>query len=136
MANLVTNKAKFDIMKNDLSAVTLKVMLLTSSYTPAATHNFVSDCVANELSGAGYARKTLASVTITEDDTNGVAYLDAADVTWTAINAGTAKYIALFRSTGVDSTSPLYGVIDITSLVTNGSDVTITWPATGILQLG
>lgn len=56
----------------DLANDTIKVMLLTSSYTPDLDHDFVDDVSANEVSGTGYTAggATLASKAITDDDAN------------------------------------------------------------------
>lgn len=143
MANVVYNRAKKNLMDGtiDLDTSAIKVLLVTSAYTPDADHNFVSQVSANELvnvSGTGYARKTLSSKTVTQDDTNNLAYFDAADLSYTAINAGTAKAAIVFYDTGSDATAVLIAYIDQgfgAGVATNGSDLTLTWPATGILKL-
>lgn len=125
----------------DLGADTIQVMLVTSSYTPNADHDFIdlggSDAVSAELSGSGYSRKTLASKSISEDDTNDRAEFDAADVTWSSIDAGTAAAAVVFKSTGVDTTSVIIAYIDTGGfpITTNGGDLTVTWNAEGIIQL-
>lgn len=136
MANSVTNKAKYELATGDanLDAADLRVLLLTSSGAPTADTNFVSDIVANELSVSGYARATLASESVTEDDTNDFAYLDAADPVFSALVAGqTIGWACLFRHTGADATAPVYCNYDVTDTPTNGGDVTIQFatPANG-----
>jgi hypothetical protein len=83
MANLVTNKLKFRLLSGsvNLSSAVQKLMLLKSG-TPNADDNFVADITpgTNELSVAGYARVTLTTKSVTEDDTNDFAYMDADDV--------------------------------------------------------
>lgn len=140
MANVVTNKCKYELFTGDanLDAATLKVMLIKSG-TPDADTNFVSDIVAGELTVGGYARQTLAGQTITEDDTNDFAYLDATDPVFTALVAGeTITWAVLFRSTGVDATSPVYAAYDVTDTPTNGGNVTIQFdtPANGACLKG
>ena len=136
MANSVTNKCKFELATGDanLDAADMRCLLLTTAGAPTADTNFVNDIVANEVSVGGYARQTLTGETVTEDDTNDFAYLDANDATFTALVAGqTIGWAILFRHTGSDATAPVYGNYDVTDTPTNGSDVTIVWatPANG-----
>lgn len=137
MANLVTNKCKYELFTGDanLDAATLKVLLLKSS-TPDPDTNFVSDLTpaSNEISVAGYSRQTLGGVTVTEDDTNDFAYLDATDPTFTALAAGqTVTWAILFRFVTVDADSPVYAAYDVTDTPTNGGDIGIQFaaPASG-----
>lgn len=123
----------------NLSSDTLKAMLVGSTYTANADHDYVNPSVyQTELSGTGYAggyggsgRKTIASKTFTEDDTNDRANFNATATTWTAINAGTAAAVVIIREragTG-DTMSELIAYIDTGGfpVVTNGGDLTITW---------
>lgn len=122
----------------DLDNDTIRVALVTSSYTPNIdTHDFFDDVSSYQLSGTGYTAggATLASKTVTQDDTDNEGVFDAADVTWTAINAGTAAYAVLYKDTGTESSSPLIGYIDMGSKATNGGDLTIQFNAEGILNL-
>lgn len=138
------NKGKTLILDGSLSLLsdTIKVMLVTSSYSFNADDHFANTPAANELSGTGYAggfagsgRKTLASKAVTENDTSDRAEFDAADVTWTAISAGTAAAVILLKEITNDAASPIIAYIAFTAVVTNGGDLTLQWDATGILQL-
>jgi hypothetical protein len=120
---------------------TIKVMLVTSGYTFNRDHDFAS-AVSSELSGTGYVggfggsgRKTLASKTITEDDTNDRAVYDAADSVWTAINAGTAAGAIIIKEGTSDADTELICFLDGASVVTNGGDVTLVYPSTGAFYL-
>lgn len=145
MASTTTNKLRQLLLNNgiDLLADTLKVALLSTAYTPNPDHDFFSSASANELSGTGYTggfggsgRKTLASKAVTKDDAADVAYLDAADVTWTAINAGTVGFLAIIKEVTSDADSPLLCIVDVSpDVATNGGDYTITWAADGIFKL-
>ena len=151
MAALVYNRAKKEIMDGtiDLLTDTLKIMLVTSSYVADTDHDFVDEAGANdpidhELSGSGYTagfggsgRKTLSSNAVSEDDANDRAeFDDTADITWTAINAGTAAAAILYKHNTSDTDSVLIAYIDTGGfpVVTNGGDLTIQWNAEGILQ--
>jgi len=141
MANLITNKFKFEAFTGDanLDAADLRCLLLTTAGAPTADTNFVSDIVANEVTVGGYARQTLTGETVTEDDTNDFAYLDANDPSFTALVAGeTVGWTILYRHTGADATAPVYAAYDITDTPTNGSNIDITWntPANGGLIKG
>lgn len=121
---------------------TIKVVLLSPSYTFSTGHQFISDVVANELSGTGYAggfagagRKALASKTIVKDTVGHTAYFDAADLTWTAINAGTIGWAILVKEITNDASSKLIAVLDPSDFTTVGADVTLQFAANGLLVL-
>lgn len=146
MASFMTNKGKFELINR--AAVTSQIWRLLLVNTPpanagtAADLNFVSQVTSLELSGTGYARVTLASPAVTEDDTNDYAKITATNPgTYTAINAGTIAGAWVFlRTSGggsdIDATDPLVCFLDCTDLVTNGGDVTLSFDATnGILTL-
>jgi hypothetical protein len=144
MSSMLTNRGMHSILSGtvDLTADTIKVMLLDSTFTPLATHNFVSEISSDELTGSGYVagfagsgRKTLASKTFTEDDTDGVVTFDAADLTWAAINAGTAKYAAIIKEITNDAASLVIGYVEFTPRVTNGSSLVVSWSTAGIFRI-
>lgn len=143
MASGFTNKGKHGVLGGtiDLLNDTIKVMLVSATTNVNADLNFVTTIAANELSGTGYTggfggsgRKTLASKTVTEDDTNDLAYFDAADTTWTGIDAGTAVMALLIKEVTNDADSIVIGWVDITDTATNTGDLTIVWAATGLLR--
>lgn len=148
MASLTSNKLRALLLNAGINLLsdTIKVMLVSSAYTPDKDHNFVSSITggtSKELSGTGYTagfggsgRKTLAGKAVTQDDTNDVAYFDANDVTWTAINAGTAAYAVVLKEVTDDTASPILCVVDVSpDVATNGGDYTITWAADGVFKL-
>ena len=68
----------------DLDSDTIKIMLVTSSYTPDfGAHDFKAD-VTNEVSGTGYTAggNTLGSLALTQ--TSGTIKFDAADTSWSS----------------------------------------------------
>jgi hypothetical protein len=152
MASLTTNKLRTLLLRGasgspalNLLSDTIKVMLVGSGYTPNKDDNFVAAITggtSKELSGTGYTggfggsgRKTLASKAVTQDDANDVAYFDAADLTWSAIDAGTVAYLAVIKEVTSDADSPLLAIVDVTEVVTNGGDYTVTWAADGLFKL-
>jgi hypothetical protein len=122
----------------DFDSDTIKVALLTSSYTPDQdAHDYFNDVSTYEVSGTGYTAggNTLASKTATYDAGTNVIVLDAADTTWSSSTI-TARYAVVYDSTGTAATSALIGYVDFGSdqSSTNGN-FTITWDATGIVRI-
>jgi len=122
----------------DFDTDTIKVALVSSSYTPDQdAHDYFNDVSTYEVSGTGYTAggNTLASKTATYDSANNVIVLDAADTTW-ASSTITARYAIVYDSTGTSSTSALIGYVDFGSdqSSTNGN-FTITWDSTGIVRI-
>ena len=144
MASAFSTATKVDILTEYLSGRTLKVMLLDTSYTPDPDHSFASSLTSAEIDVTGYtrgfgnsARKTLASVSITADNTNNVAVLDAADLTWGSAGGTTdddVAYVAIIEEVTSDADSPIWCVLDNADVTTNGFDLTVAWPANGILR--
>jgi len=141
MASLIYNDFKESIMNGsiDLDTDTIKVALVTSSYTPDQdAHDFFDD-VTNEVSGTGYTAggATLASKTVTQDNTNNRGVFDAADTSWTNTSIASIRGAVIYKSTGTASTSRLIAYIDFATdyAVINGT-FQITWHADGILYIG
>ena len=115
---------------------TLKVALVTSSYTPDQTnHDFWNDASANEVSGTNYTAGGIALGTKVVSTTGHVTTFTAASITWTQSGAGfvTARYAILYNDTGTSSTSALVAFADLT--VNRGNvtgDLTFQFP-TGLL---
>lgn len=139
MASVVYNAAKRELMNGglDLDTNTLKIMLVTSAYTPNIdTHEFRSS-VTNEVSGTGYTAggATLASLSVTANTTSDAGVFDAADVTWTSSTI-TARGAVIYKSTGNAATDTLLCYIDFGSDQSSSSgDFTIQFSANGILTL-
>jgi hypothetical protein len=115
----------------DLANDTIKVALVTSSYTFSAAHDFFDD-ITNELSTTGgytAGGATIASPTIS----SGV--FDAADTSWTSATFTCAGAV-VYKSTGTAGTSPLIGFIDFDGNQ-EPADQTfkIVWNAGGIISI-
>ena len=123
----------------DWDSDTIKVALLTSSYTPNQdTHDYFDDVSTYEVTGTGYTTggNTLSSKTVTYDGTNNVVILDAADVTWSSSTI-TARYAVVYDDAGASAgAKALIGYVDFGSdqSSTNGN-FTITWDSTGIVRI-
>lgn len=122
----------------NLTTDTIKVALLTSSYTPnLATDTYWGDINANESSGTGYTARgqNLTSPTVTVDG-SGRGVFGAANTSWASSTIANARYAAIYKDTGTNSTSALIAVIDFGSAQsTNGDTFTIQWNASGIFYL-
>jgi len=154
MANGVYNRGFYIWSQVNSTSVAWQVMLVTTGYVFNQDHNFVN---ANTSSGSlgepkvyestvgGYARQALASLTLNEDDTNEFSYLDANDVTFSALVAGNTiggaviyRYSSSGGTTG-DSGQDLLAFYDVTDTPTNGGDISIVWASSsagGVLRVG
>ena len=116
----------------------VKVALTTSSYTvDIDTHDFFDD-ITNEVSGTGYTAggQSLATKSVTQDNTNDRGVFDAADVTW-ASSTITARYGILYFNTGTASTSPLICQYDFGSdQSSSNGNFSIQWNSSGVFAIG
>lgn len=151
MTAFVYNRAAKEMWDNTIALLvdTIKIGLSTSTHVPNRDDDFLdiagtTDFTAGELTGTGYTsgfngagRKALASKTIVEDDTNDRAEFSCANITWTAINAGTAAQATVMKEITNDGASKLIANIDSGGFpkTTNGGDLTITVDAEGLIQL-
>jgi hypothetical protein len=120
----------------NLSTATVKVMLLGTAYVPNKDHEFVSDIVANEISGTGYVggfggsgRKALANKTFTKDDALDEARFDADNPTWPGADFGTVGYAALVIEDTNDASSPVLAILDCEDKLTSGGTLTLDFGA-------
>lgn len=157
MGNLVFNTGKLRLIGGaagaiDLLANTIKVMALETDDDPDdPDEEFIAGVLGAgdgvEVTSTGYTggfggagRLTLASKTLAVDQANDRAEFDAADITWTSISqAASETWSALMMVKEItnDAASPVIHKIDTATglpLTPNGSDITVTWNAEGILQ--
>ena len=123
----------------DWDGDTIKVALLTNSYTPDQdAHNYLDDVIANEVSGTGYTAggNTLANKTNNYNSATNVIVLDADDTTWSSSTI-TARYAVVYDATpATNATRPLIGYVDFGSdQSSSNGNFTITWDATGIVRI-
>ena len=140
MADVIFNSFKRDIMNGaiDLDTDTIKVMLVTSSYTPDQDTHDKRDDVTNEVSGTGYSAggSALANKAVTADNTDNEGVFDADDLTWSSSTI-TARGAVLYKSRGgASSADELICYIDFGSdKISSAGNFTITWDAEGIINL-
>jgi hypothetical protein len=123
----------------DWDTDTIKVALLTNSYTPDQdAHNYLDDVVSFEVTGTGYTAggNTLANKTNTYNSSTNVIVLDADDTTWSSSTI-TARYAVIYdASPATNATRPLIGYVDFGSdQSSSNGNFTITWDATGIVRI-
>lgn len=140
MASGVYNRGKAILGGKSVTAgphvwgtTTVGVILVTTTYTPNADHNFVSD-LTNELSGGGYARLTaIGSQSITEDDANDRTEYVGAKVTFPSLGAaaGTPKYAIVYDRTGAsDAARELLAWVDLGAApAPDGNNYEVRWNA-------
>ena len=127
------------------TGATLKLMLVTSAYTPAVTHQYVSSASSAEISTTNYTggyggggRKTLSGLSVTVDTTNHRAYLTFSPATWTALGTTsgptTAYAVLIIETGGSDSTALIVGVMDCANSCL-GQDFTVSPSATGLVLI-
>ena len=140
MASVLYNSFKRDVQNGaiDMDTDTIKVMLVTSTYSPNIdTHTKRSD-ITNEVSGTGYTAggAALANKTVTADNTNDRGVFDADDTSWTTATI-TARGAVLYKSRGgAASADELICYVDFTSDYTSTAGTfLITWSSSGIIYL-
>ncbi|MFJ6305049.1 hypothetical protein [Streptomyces althioticus] len=112
----------------DLMNDTIKVALVTSSYTPNRdTHDEWAGVSSFEMSGSGYTAggQALNSKTITYSNSDDWWTFDAADSSWSGVTAS-FRYAVIYDDTA--SGKPLIGIVDFGSTQTAvNQDMTIKW---------
>lgn len=117
---------------------TVKAQLTVSTYAlDKEAHDNLSDVSASKVSGT--TDQTVALSDPAEDATNNQVELDssAASVTYSAVASGTTGEVIVYKDSGVAGTSTLISYNDFSGgdITANGSDITVTWNADGILAL-
>lgn len=129
---LLFNDALTSIVKGEIDYLNDTIVVALYSAAPDIDADTYLSDLTGEITGGGYVRKTLASKTVTTDDTNNRTIADAADVQWTGLT-NSFRYIVVAQSTGVDSTSRVIAYHDLgsTQTLVNGT-YDITWPTSGV----
>lgn len=118
ISSTASNHYKFQLASGnvDFDADVFKVILMNTTFAfDKDAHATLSDVTSDQLAtGGGYTQdsKTLANVSITEDDTNDKASVTWDDVTWTATVGGIPATGAaiIYDDTAADDT--VIGCID------------------------
>jgi hypothetical protein len=140
MADVIYNSFKRDIGNGsiDWDTDTIKVMLVTSAYTPDQDAHTKRSDITNEVVGTGYTSggAALAGATVVADNTGNRGIYDANDTSWSTATI-TARAAVLYKSRGgAASADELIMYSDFGSDKTStGGTFLITWNSTGILTL-
>lgn len=140
MASVLYNAGRTALVNGgvDWDTHTIKVALVTSSYTPDVdTHENYDDLTNEVANGNGYTTggATLGSASIAADNTANRAKLDGADVSWTSATI-TARAAVIYRDTGTPSTSTLIAYVDFgEDKTSSGGTFLITWSSDGTIQV-
>jgi hypothetical protein len=140
MADVIYNSFKRDIMNGalDLDTDTIKVMLVTSSYTADQDAHTKRSDITNEVVGTGYTAggASLATKVVSADNTDNEGVFDADDVSWTTSTI-TARGAVLYKSRGgASSADELICYLDFgADKVSTAGTFTISWNAEGIINL-
>jgi len=137
MASNLYNNGLYGLLSGSLDYLTdtVQVMLISGSYSFHQSQSYVSEVSSFEASGTGYERKTLASKTITLNTGSNSVNYDAANPTYTALDAGDIASAVLFVSASTENSSSLIANVDFDDLTTNGSDVELQFSASGIFAV-
>lgn len=141
MASLIYNVARTGLVNGDINLVTdtLKIILVSSTYTPDIdAHQFYSQITNEIVTGGGYTAGgvALTGQAVITDLSNDRAALDANDVTWASATITAARAAVIYKDTGTPATSKLITYIDFgADKSSSGGDFTLAWDVTGILRL-
>lgn len=140
MADVIYNSFKQKIMDGsiDLDTDTIRVALVTSSYTPDQdSHEDYADITNEVANGNGYTTEgeQIGGAAVTKDNTDNEGVFDGNDVTWAASTI-TARGAIVYKDSGTAGTSWFICYLDFGSDQSSSSgDFTIQWNAEGILNL-
>lgn len=116
----------------------IRALLLKSTAVPTVEMDFVSDIIAGaqELTVTGYARKTLAGLTRTVDDTNDWQKLSHDVIAWTGLSGAdqTAGWLVLYEHNAADSAATLMVIYDIANIALGTTNTAVSYgpPTNGI----
>lgn len=130
MASKAHNGLK-DWLLDQLASADLRALLVVGT-EPDADDSFVSDITEHP----DRVRVALTNVTVTRDDVNDRASLTCDPIVFSGVsNATEVIGLEIYIHTGNDATSTLVQFHDTTNLTPDGTDITFTPAAGGIVRL-
>jgi hypothetical protein len=123
--------ARGEILWKASAGDTIRVCLLKDDYSPSlSTHEFFSDLGSNVVGNSGGTSRASCPQLTLADPSAGICNANNATITAVPGAAGLCSYIAIFKDSGVDGTSPLIALIDTATglpVTPNGGDITLAW---------
>lgn len=140
MASALYNSAKRDLMNGalDLDTDTIKIMLVTSSYTQDIDAHDKRDDITNEVSGTGYTATgaSLASKVVSADNTDNEGVFDADDLTWSTATITARGAVAYKSRGGASSADELLCYFDFAAdKSSSAGNFTLQWNSEGLVNL-
>jgi len=128
---ILTAAASISLNVNDATDGPFVALIDTGTYTYSAAHDFESDLSGKVGTDQRITTPTVAAAT---------GLFDGDNVTFTAVSGATVEALVVYRhNAGANTTWKLvfYEDTGVTGLpvTPNGGDITITWNASGILQI-
>ena len=128
----------------DLTGTSVTVCLVDGTFALTATDQYLGDGTLGEVSATGYTgghgnagRRTITGITATLGASGITVYWDGADpTTWSSVASGATINGAVLHVQGAsdDTTAKIIAFYDLTDTPTNGSDITLSWNASGFLK--
>ena len=123
----------------DMESDTIKLALITDSYTLDEDGHTHFDDITNEVTGTGYTAGgiVISNITVTVDNTDDKAYISADNPEWDSVTFDTpARGAILYKDTGTASTSPLIMEIAFTAdQDPQDVDFVVAWDPDGIFDI-
>lgn len=135
MASNVYNKGVLKLLNGTIDYLNdnIAIMIMDETYSFDSSHEFVSN-VTGEITGTGYARKSLVSKTV-ELNANSVIF-DCGTIEYTALDStDTLASAIIYAESGTDSTSSLIANIDFVNLSVTNSDVNVVTSDQGLFKV-
>ena len=136
MASGIYTSGKLKLMNGTIDwdgtgSTGIRMMLVSTGYTFAATHNYVSQTTGTEISVAGYSRQSSSSKTVAAS-TARIKY-DMSDVTYSSLTAGqTVGAGIIYKDAATDTGRQMLFYMDVTNTPTNGGNITVQFSSLGI----
>jgi hypothetical protein len=114
MSNLLYTKGEYEVRKNNVNWETAVICVLlersTSSYVPDADHPYLDSFTTGggvEIDVVSYARRTLTSPNINQNDALNQVELDCSNIAFGSLEAGqTVKALIVYVQIGGDDATP------------------------------
>ena len=141
MADTIMNRFPTNLSNKEIDweVDVIRCALLKATYAPDKDDSTWADVSAEEVVGSGYVSKgvILGSCAVTQDDTNDLAKLDAADAVFSSVTltgANAPQYAVIFDdSLTADDICFIY---DFGSAIEcNGGDFTVEFHTDGMLKI-